>query len=107
MRPSELEKLYLLVDLIKDFTGLPQFEWLVEVRNRLQISALDENNRKPIVWFMHNPAIASYKKHKRTTVDNVAADQLVTDVVRHGRNHTQAHGAAEESSPANGRQAIK
>ena len=60
---SDLEKLYQLVDLIKDFTGLPQFEWLVEVSNRLQISALDENNRKPIVWFMHNPAIASYKKH--------------------------------------------
>jgi predicted DNA-binding transcriptional regulator YafY len=63
LTPSDLEKLYRLVDLIKDFTGLPQFEWLVEVSNRLQVTALDESDRKPIVWFMHNPAIASYKKH--------------------------------------------
>ena len=63
LTPSDLEKLYQLVDLIKDFTGLPQFEWLVEVSNRLQVTALDESDRKPIVWFMHNPAIASYKKH--------------------------------------------
>lgn len=60
---ADLEKVYRLVDLIKDFTGLPQFEWLAEVSDRLQISALDEDNRKPIVRFMHNPAIASYKKH--------------------------------------------
>ena len=63
LTPSELEKLYQLVDLIKDFTGLPQFEWLEEVSDRLQISALDETKRKPKVRFMHNPAIASYKKH--------------------------------------------
>ena len=47
------------------------------------------------------------KKYKRTTFDNIAADQLVTDVVRHGRNHTQAHGAAAGSFSENGRQAIK
>ena len=63
LTPSELEKLYQLVDLIKDFTGLPQFDWLVEVSNRLQISALDDSKEKPKVRFMHNPAIASYKKH--------------------------------------------
>ncbi len=61
--PSDLEKLYQLVDLIKDFTGLPQFEWLEEVSDRLQISAIDETKRKSKVRFMHNPAIASYKKH--------------------------------------------
>ena len=61
--PSELEKLYQIVNLIKDFTGLPQFEWLEQVRDRIQISALSDSKRKPIVRFMHNPAIAEYRKH--------------------------------------------
>lgn len=60
---AELEKLYQIVDLIKDFTGLPQFEWLEQVRDRIQISALSDSKRKPIVRFMHNPAIAEYRKH--------------------------------------------
>ena len=62
LTPSELEKLYQIVDMIKDFTGLPQFEWLEEVCDRIQISTLSLSEKKPIVKFAHNPAMAQYRK---------------------------------------------
>ena len=62
LTPSELEKLYQIVDMIKDFTGLPQFEWLEEVCDRIQISTLSLSEKKPFVKFAHNPAIEQYRK---------------------------------------------
>ena len=62
LSPSELEKLRQIVDLIKDFTGLPQFDWLEEVCNRSQISTLSVSERKPIVKFARNPAMEQYRK---------------------------------------------
>ncbi len=62
LTPSELIKLYEIIDQIKDFTGLPQFDWLEEVCNRIQFSTLDESERKPIVKFARNPAMAQYRK---------------------------------------------
>ena len=59
---AELEKLNQIVDLIKDFTGLPQFDWLEKVRDRINISAHSESSKKPIVKFAHNPAMAQYRK---------------------------------------------
>ena len=59
---AELEKLNQIVDLIKDFTGLPQFDWLEKVRDRINISAHSESSKKPIVKFAHNPAMEQYRK---------------------------------------------
>ena len=59
---AELEKLNQIVDLIKDFTGLPQFDWLEKVRDRINISAHSESSKKPIVKFARNPAMEQYRK---------------------------------------------
>ena len=42
LTPSERAKLKQIAQLMRDFTGLPQFDWLEEVCDRIQISTLDE-----------------------------------------------------------------
>jgi predicted DNA-binding transcriptional regulator YafY len=59
----DIEKLNLIVELIKDFIGLPQFEWLSQVSDRLHLSTLDDSKKKPIVRFMHNPTFSEYRLH--------------------------------------------
>lgn len=63
LTPTEQEKLKQIAIMMKDFTGLPQFDWMEVVCNRINYLAIDDSKRKPKVRFMHNPAIASYKKH--------------------------------------------
>lgn len=62
LTPSELDKLYQIVNLLKDFTGLPQFEWIEEISAKLHAYAYD-NKDVPIVSLSHNPQYADNMKH--------------------------------------------
>ena len=63
LTPTEQAKLKQIATLMKDFTGIPQFDWMDELCNKINLSTKDYSNSKPIVKFMRNPAFSSYRKH--------------------------------------------
>ncbi len=61
LTPSEIDKLNHVIDLLKDFVGLPQFEWIDDIRAKIHVSAYTQG--KPIVTFSHNPTYTAPLRH--------------------------------------------
>lgn len=73
----ELEKLLHLIQILKSYVGLPQFEWVEELGARIYASAYENSESKPIVSISHNPEYAKFLKHFNPLFDYIKSKTAI------------------------------
>lgn len=60
---KDVQKLNQTIELLKDFVGLPHFEWIEEINARIHATSLINVDQQPIVTFEHNPEYSYSLRH--------------------------------------------
>lgn len=60
---NDVQKLNQTIELLKDFVGLPHFEWIEEINARIHATSYADVEQKAIVSFEHNPEYSYSLRH--------------------------------------------
>ncbi len=74
---DEMQKLNQTLDLLKDFTGLPYFDWIDVVNARISDTIYTNIKSQPIVSFERNPAHAQSMKHFAKLFDIIISKNAI------------------------------
>ncbi len=77
LRTEDIEKLHQTIGILKNFVGLPHFEWIEELSARIHATTCVNQKQKPIVSFAHNPEYAHSLRHFTPLFDFIMADTAI------------------------------
>ena len=78
LKADDIAKIQSVIDIISQFAGFPQFEWVDEICAKLHASAYeDENRRQPIVSFSYNPSYSTFLRHFGPLFDSIKSKTAI------------------------------
>lgn len=78
LRIEDIQKLNQTLDILKDFIGLPHFEWIEEINARIHATTYTNVEKLPIVSFARNTEYAQTLKHFTPLFDLIKAKVAIS-----------------------------
>lgn len=78
LRIEDIQKLNQTLDILKEFIGLPHFEWIEEINARIHATTYTNVEKLPIVSFARNTEYAQTLKHFTPLFDLIKAKVAIS-----------------------------
>jgi len=92
LRIEDIQKLNQTLDILKDFVGLPHFEWIEEINARIHATTYANVEKVPIVSFAHNPEYSLALKHFTPLFDLIKSKVSISlTYKKFNSNNTKTH----------------